>query len=528
VSKVRGRCRRKGLASHVVSAGLAAMLLMNSTALAAVASFITPATAGSYTVPAGVTRVQITARGADGGQATALATFGSGAGASISSVFNVVPGDVIRYVIGQRGSNGDFESGGGGGTGVFINSTLIMVAGGGGGEDNTGNGGGGQAGTGGGNGTTGTTNGVAGIGGAGGTGGNTGGTVAPVGDGGGGGGGINSAGGNVASSGGSSTTGGGIADTNVADGLTVSAGGTSNQTTDPAGADGLGASGGAGFGGGGAASHRESGGGGGYSGGGGGGSGGSPGGGGSYLNTAFSGYVSGTITAGAASSAGGIDGNVTVSYTTVQLRKITTGNVGTFSFSSPNLSTTPVPLTTTVPNTAVSSGAIPLTTFGLSTTITEAAVSGYTVTSIGCSGLGGGTATPNLPARTVTLDTAATTAGNDVICTYTNNWPGPALTIQKTANTAGPVTVGQVITYTYVITNPSPVTINNITVADAHNGLGMPPVPGSEFLLNDAAPTGNSTDVTANNGTWTTLATGDTIRFTSTYTVTQSDIDFRQ
>ena len=142
--------------------------------------------------------------------------------------------------------------------------------------------------------------------------------------------------------------------------------------------------------------------------------------------------------------------------------------------------------------------------------------------------MGAGAATYNLPARTATLNAAATAAGNDVVCTYTNNFPGPALTIQKTANTAGPVTVGQVITYTYVVSNPSPIVINNVSVADVHNGLGIAPVPGSEVLQTDVAPLGNSTDGVSNNGTWSTLASGDTIRFTANYTVTQGDIDFRQ
>jgi uncharacterized repeat protein (TIGR01451 family) len=496
-------------------------------AFPATQNFTTPATSGSYTVPASVTRIRITARGADGGQATGSTAFGSGAGASIVSVFNVVPGDVVRFVVGQRGSNGDFESGGGGGTGVFINTTLVMVAGGGGGEDNTGNGGGGQLGTGGGNGTTGTTNGTGGTGGAGGTGGNTGGTVAPVGDGGGGGGGLNSAGGNVASVGGSSTTGGGQADGSIAGGLTVSAGGTSNQTTDPSGADGIGAAGGAGYGGGGAGSHRESGGGGGYSGGGGGGSGGSPGGGGSYLNTAYAGYVSGTITAGANSSTGGIDGNVSISYTTLRLAKTTVNNIGSFSFSSPNLSTSPIVLATTATGTPVSSATVPLVNFSTSTVITESAVAGFAATGIVCTGIGSGTATNNLGARTVTLDAAATAPGNDIVCTYTNTYSGPALIIRKTANTAGPLVVGQVVTYTYRITNPGTITINNVSVADVHNGSGTLPAPTSP-VLTDNAPTGNSPDTNAAANIWGTLAGGDVLEFSATYTVTQDDIDLRQ
>jgi uncharacterized repeat protein (TIGR01451 family) len=513
-----------------LAAAAALLLRMESVpADAAQSTFSTPATSGSYTVPAGVTRIQIFARGADGGQASVTAN-GAGAGASITAVFNVVPGDIVRFVVGQKGFDGDYESGGGGGTGVFINTTLVMVTGGGGGEDNTGIGQGGRATTAGSAGLTAANGGTAGTSGGGGGGGNNGGVIAPVGDGGGGGGGISSAGGNVISVGPSLTTGGGQADTDVTDGLTVSAGGTSNQTSDPGGADGIGESGGAGFGGGGAGSHRESGAGGGYSGGGGGGSGGSPGGGGSYLNTVYAGYVSGTITAGADGGALGTsnNGSVVISYTTLQLRKISTGNIGSFSFSSPNMATSPTVITTTATGITFSSSVIPLVAFGTSTVITEALVTGFNATSIVCSGIGAGTATNNLAARTVTLNAAATAAGNDVVCTYTNNYPGPALLITKTPSTAGPVIVGQVITYTYVVTNSSNIVINNVSVADVHNGLGVAPVPGSEFLLSDAAPTGNSTDTVGGNSVWSVLAAGDAIRFTSTYTVTQNDIDFRQ
>ena len=505
--------------------------LQQHSALAAVQTFTTTASSGSYTIPPGVTRIQIITRGADGGLATASATYTPGAGTTITAVFNVTPGDVVRFVVGAKGGNGDLEAGGGGGTGVFINSTLVMVSGAGGGEDNTGNGQGGRATIAGSAGLTAANGGVGGTAGNGGGGGNNGGLLAPIGDGGGGGGGINGAGGNVASYGtpGSSlTTGGGMADLNLVDGLSVSAGGTSNQTVDPAGADGLGVAGGSGFGGGGAGSHRESGGGGGYSGGGGGGSGGSPGGGGSYLNTAYSGYVSGTITAGGDGAGTGADGSVMISYTTLQIRKISTGNIGSFSFSSPNLSTTPVVVATTAPSTAASSAAMPLVAFATSTVITEAAVTGFTLTTIACTGFASGTATNNIAARTVTLNAVATAIGNDVVCTFTNNWPGPALLINKTANTAGPVIAGQVISYTYVVSNPSTLAVNNVSIADVHNGLGIAPVPGAEFLLSDVAPTGNSTDAVAGNSVWSVLAAGDSIRFTANYTVTQGDIDFRQ
>jgi hypothetical protein len=58
----------------------------------------------------------------------------------------------------------------------------------------------------------------------------------------------------------------------------------------------------------------------------------------------------------------------------------------------------------------------------LATTLTEAAPpAGFSLASISCSGLGaGGTATPNIAARTVTLDAAATAAGATIACTFTN------------------------------------------------------------------------------------------------------------
>jgi uncharacterized repeat protein (TIGR01451 family) len=489
---------------------------------AATQTFTTTATSGTYTVPSGIARIQITARGADGGLASAT-TNGPGAGATVVSVFNVSAGDVIKFVVGKAGAGGDYEAGGGGGTGVFLNDVLIMVAGGGGGEDNTGAGRGGQATTAGAAGGTASNGGTAGTGGSGGGGGNNGGAIAPVGDGGGGGGGINSAGGNVNSTGGSLTTGGGQADTNSADGLAVSAGGTSNQTSDPAGSDGVGAAGGSGFGGGGAGSHRESGGGGGYSGGGGGGSGGWPGGGGSFRNTTATGYVSGSTTAGGNGAGTGADGFVRVSYTTVELRKVTTGRVGSFDFASAQFAS-PVNIATLVNGTAVSSGAIPLNAFGVETTVTETAIAGYNLASVACSGMGTGTATTNLAAKTVTLNAAATTTGNDVVCTFTNNWVGPILSLDKVASPTTPVSAGNIINYTYTVTNTGLAAATDVFVNDVHSGLGPFAQPANEVLLTDVAPLGDSSD-TAGAGIWGTLGPGDTIRFSTSYTVVQADVD---
>jgi hypothetical protein len=490
-------------------------------------TYTTTATSGSFTIPTGLTRIRIIARGADGGLLTNPAeTEDPGAGATVAANFNVVAGDVIRFVVGAKGGNGDLEAGGGGGTGVFRNATLIMVAGGGGGADNTGNGDGGRAtvdGSGGGASTA-----PGGVAGAGGEGGNDEGTTAPVGDGGAGGGGINSAGKTVASVGPSVTSGGGQADTVVGDGLSVSAGGTSNQTTDPSGADGLGASGGSGFGGGGAGSHREAGGGGGYSGGGGGNSGGRPGGGGSYLNTAVAaGYVTGTITAGGDGAGTGINGSVQIIYTTINVVKVTNNYFGTFDFTPLTNITVPISLTTISAGGSASSGQVPVSNFNNNIVINEAAVANWTLASINCTGIGaGGAPTYSLVNRRVTI-TPPTAPGSDITCTYTNNWGGPLLEVIKSANTAGPVVVGQIITYTYAVRNVGFAPATNVNVVDNHNGYGVFPTPGSEVLTTDVAPTGNSTDA-AGPGVWGTLAVGDTVSFYANYQVTQTDIDLHQ
>jgi hypothetical protein len=88
--------------------------------------------------------------------------------------------------------------------------------------------------------------------------------------------------------------------------------------------------------------------------------------------------------------------------------------------------------------------------------------------------------------------------------------------------------VGDVVTYRYDVSNTGNVTMSNVGVSDSHNGHGTLPVPGGEVILTDAGTPSDSTDATAANGQWSSLAPADTVRFTATYTVNQTDVDLLQ
>ncbi|MCB1381783.1 MAG: DUF11 domain-containing protein [Notoacmeibacter sp.] len=107
----------------------------------------------------------------------------------------------------------------------------------------------------------------------------------------------------------------------------------------------------------------------------------------------------------------------------------------------------------------------------------------------------------------------------------------PALSIIKTAllltdlNSDGLAGAGDVVRYTYAVTNSGNVTVGGVTVAEtSFNGSNGTPVPGTETLTGDVAPLGDSTD-TAGAGIWGSLAPGDTVSFTADYAVNQQDVD---
>lgn len=497
--------------------------------------------AQSITIPAGVTSIQVRSWGAAGGGANSsfYQLQGGGAGGGFASgTVAVTPGQVLGLVVGQGGiPNSTVATFGGGGAGG--NSTAAVRRGGSGGGYS-----GVFAST-----TTSQANALVISGGGGGA--SPGADAGTVGAGGGGGSTGGQDGDGVRSGrGGSQTTGGAAATGNSA--CTVAplpgsalAGGRGATSNGASSNEGGGGGGGGYFGGGGGLCQNAA----QQNGGGGGGASYTAGtgvtGGATAAGANF--FFSGANCAGTAASGGagdpfyvagiglgscygtGGNGQIVIQYATSTLRLSKTANsgTGTFNFAGGNGFGTDSIAVATAGTTVA--GTLKTFTGGLATTISETIPSGWIVTGITCSGLGsGGAYTPNLAAGTVLLDAAATAAGSAITCTFTNLRALPALTLDKTASVMSNAAAGQTITYIYRVTNTGNVPVTNITVGDSHNGLGIPPVPGTETLVTDAAPASDSSTGTANDGVWATLGVGDAVTFTASYVVTQSDIDLRQ
>ena len=221
---------------------------------------------------------------------------------------------------------------------------------------------------------------------------------------------------------------------------------------------------------------------------------------------------------------------------TVKVQKITTGGFGgPFSFTQTNLASVPPNITTTAAGTATPAvpTAINISALATSVTITETLASGFIFTTAVCSDAnsaitGNSGSFSTVSSLVLTIPAANVVAGADFICVFTNAKLVPAMTVVKSASTAGPVGVGTVITYTFKAKNTGNTTITAVSLTDTFNGFGTAPVPMNELLSLDAAPAGDSANGVVNDGIWATLGPGDEVTFTAPYTVVQSDVDFRQ
>jgi len=111
-----------------------------NTCITSTSSFNYTGSIQTFTVPAGVTSIEIDARGAQGSNGF---TGAGGLGARMTGTFAVTPGQVINILVGQQGldnnisgSHNGKSTGGGGGSFVVSNSIPMIIAGGGGGTGN--------------------------------------------------------------------------------------------------------------------------------------------------------------------------------------------------------------------------------------------------------------------------------------------------------------------------------------------------------------------------------------------------------
>ncbi|HEV7269431.1 prealbumin-like fold domain-containing protein [Pseudoxanthomonas sp.] len=165
----------------------------------------------------------------------------------------------------------------------------------------------------------------------------------------------------------------------------------------------------------------------------------------------------------------------------VTVRKISVNGTDSFSFSGTNgvASQTLVTATSGVP---VAGAPQVLSAASTVTTITEGAPpANYRLTDIACTGLPpGGNAAVNLAARQVVLDAAATTAGADVVCTFTNTLFRADVRVSKTA-TPTSAQSGATVTYTITVNNDGPVAADGTLLTDVP-GAGLDCIaPSSTF-----------------------------------------------
>ena len=195
---------------------------------------------------------------------------------------------------------------------------------------------------------------------------------------------------------------------------------------------------------------------------------------------------------------------------TITLNKISNGGVGTFAFNGGN-GVGAQSITTTTAGTSVATSPITFTNSSTATTITETIPTGYGLTAASCTGLGVGTATPNLLTGVLALDAAATAPGNAVNCTFTNG--KASFTVAKSASPSS-ITAPGPVTYT--------ITVVNTGLAD----LTSPVL--SDTLTQGATPKTLSSGPTLVTGDLVSpgvLNVGETWTYTASYNVTQGDID---
>ncbi|MGO4653083.1 hypothetical protein AB4068_15475 [Arthrobacter sp. 2RAF22] len=198
---------------------------------------------------------------------------------------------------------------------------------------------------------------------------------------------------------------------------------------------------------------------------------------------------------------------------TVRIAKTSIDSTGTFSFSGmTNLSNTSDSLTTTVPGTPSASGQVnTVMNFQTAVSITEEPVPGFSFAGVSCLDsnaaiTGNSTIDPAVSGTTVTIPGVNLVPDAAITCTFTNAANAPALSVVKSADKASLVKAGDVVGYSFLVTNTGNATVSDVAVGDVQAA------PAGALAGPIACPV-------------TVLAPQAQTICTGSYTVTQADID---
>ncbi|HEX5360737.1 MAG TPA: hypothetical protein VFW49_06595 [Fluviicoccus sp.] len=202
---------------------------------------------------------------------------------------------------------------------------------------------------------------------------------------------------------------------------------------------------------------------------------------------------------------------------TVVISKLSTGSTGSFSFSTTNLTTTPVAISTTIDGTPVSSAVNPVTTRGANITITESVPANWTLTAASCTdansaATGNSGSFGTLAGNQLTIAGVNVVAGADLRCTFTNR-KSAAFTLRKSWENAK-VNDAATVSSSGAANNTSLSTVaNTATEIDAAAAVTL--FAGETITIAESFTTGNAANyapsVSCTGATDTNLADGLTV-----------------
>ncbi len=203
---------------------------------------------------------------------------------------------------------------------------------------------------------------------------------------------------------------------------------------------------------------------------------------------------------------------------TLTIAKTTLGAVGTFNFTGTN-GIAATAITTVTAGTTVLGSVQTLTNPSTATSITEAAVPNWLLTTATCTGMGtGGTATLNAATGTLSLNAAATVDGSNIVCTFVNA-KLPLVQLAKTL--VNPTGTGNTFGFGVTGVNPTTDSVVGVAGSTVTSGTAHLGTIGTAVVVTENSTTGlpltdytsamSCVDATGGNATITSATTAVTI-----------------